>query len=120
MESNFKLIEKIAPITGEGKNGQWKKQNLIFETEGQYPKKVCVSVWGDKINTEDLKVGESYDVGFDVESREYNGNWYTDVRAWKINPAGGNPYAQQNDSSSKTAPAKATFTATEEEDDLPF
>ena len=27
-------------------------------------------------------------ISFDVESREYNGRWYTDVKAWRIEAAG--------------------------------
>lgn len=59
-----------------------------METEGQYPKKVCVSIWGDKINESLLKAGAMLTISFDVESREYNGRWYTDVKAWKVEAAG--------------------------------
>lgn len=61
-----------------------------METDGQYPKKVCVSIWGDKINESLLKTGAMLNISFDVESREYNGRWYTDVKAWKVEAAGGN------------------------------
>lgn len=85
-----------------------------METEGQYPKKVCVSIWGDKINEANLKAGSLLNISFDVESREYNGRWYTDVKAWRIEPAG-------------AAAATATVDEPhfeegrmEEKDDLPF
>ncbi len=70
--------------TGKGKNGDWKKQDLIVETGNTYPKKICISVWGDKINPTVLVVGNELKIDFDVESREYNGRWYTDVKAWRI------------------------------------
>ena len=88
MQLTAKLIQVLPLQTGTGKNGQWKKQDIIVETEGQYPKKVCVSVWGDKISENLLQVGAQLAISFDVESREYNGRWYTDVKAWKIEPAG--------------------------------
>lgn len=88
MQLNAKLIQVLPLQTGTGKNGQWKKQDIIVETEGQYPKKVCVSVWGDKINESLLKVGSMLSISFDVESREYNGRWYTDVKAWRVEAAG--------------------------------
>ncbi len=88
MQLTAKLIQVLPLQTGTGKNGQWKKQDIIVETEGQYPKKVCVSVWGDKINESQLQVGAQLAISFDVESREYNGRWYTDVKAWKIEAAG--------------------------------
>jgi hypothetical protein len=88
MQLTAKLIQVLPLQTGTGKNGQWKKQDIIVETEGQFPKKVCVSIWGDKINESQLQTGSQLAISFDVESREYNGRWYTDVKAWKIEAAG--------------------------------
>ena len=88
MQLTAKLVQLLPLQTGNGKNGQWKKQDIIVETEGTYPKKVCISIWGDKINDAVLKTGSMLNISFDVESREYNGRWYTDVKAWKIEPAG--------------------------------
>jgi len=88
MELTAKLVQLLPLQTGTGKNGAWKKQDIIVETAGQYPKKVCVSIWGDKIDEQLLKEGASLAISFDVESREYNGRWYTDVKAWKIAAAG--------------------------------
>ena len=88
MELTAKLIQLLPLQTGTGKNGQWKKQDIIVETDGTYPKKVCISIWGDKINENVLKIGSQLAISFDVESREYNGKWYTDVKAWKIEAGG--------------------------------
>lgn len=87
MELTAKLIQLLPLQTGSGKNGQWKKQDIIVETDGNYPKKVCISIWGDKINESILKIGSQLSISFDVESREYNGKWYTDVKAWKVEVA---------------------------------
>ncbi|MEI6945877.1 DUF3127 domain-containing protein [Paraflavisolibacter sp. H34] len=88
MQLNAKLIQLLPVQTGNGKNGQWKKQDIIVETEGQYPKKVCISIWGDKVDASLLQPGNMLAISFDVESREYNGRWYTDVKAWKVESAG--------------------------------
>lgn len=88
MNQIVRLVQFNQVQTGEGKNGPWKKQEIIVETEGQYPRKICVNVWGDKIDLNRFKPGDMIDVYFDVESREYNGKWYTDAKAWKIEPAG--------------------------------
>lgn len=89
MDFNAKLIKVEEPITGNGKNGMWKRQAYIFETEGQYPKKICVTVWGDGAiqNPATMQIGARLNVSFELESREYNGRWYTDVRAWRIQEA---------------------------------
>jgi hypothetical protein len=84
MQLTAKLIQILPLQTGTGKNGTWKKQDIILETYGQYPKKVLVSIWGDKINSELLIVDRKMKVDIDIESREYNGKWYTDVKAWNI------------------------------------
>lgn len=84
MQITAKIIQLLPLQTGTGKNGEWKKQDVIVETEGQYPKKFCLSVWGDKINEEILQVGSNLKFSVEIESREYNGKWYTDVKAWKV------------------------------------
>ncbi len=91
MELKGKVIQILQPVTGMGKKGQWKKQEFIVETQAQYPKKVCLSAWGDKIDQFNLVAGEVISVSVDLESREYNGRWYTEARAWKIEKNGGGP-----------------------------
>lgn len=97
MQLSAKLIQILPLQSGMGRNGEWKKQDIVVETQDQYPKKICISIWGDKINGVQLNVGEMYTVDFDVESREYNGRWYTDVKAWKIE-------SQSNASAPQSAP----------------
>lgn len=88
MQFTARLIQVLPLQKGTGKNGEWKKQDIIVETDGQYPKKVCISIWGDKIDNNLLQTGNQLNISFDVESREYNGRWYTDVKAWKVELAG--------------------------------
>lgn len=76
-------IIKVLPLqSGQGKNGTWTKQEYVMETEGQYPKKVCFSLWGERIDSANIKEGELLTISFDIESREYNGKWYTQINAW--------------------------------------
>jgi hypothetical protein len=44
--------------------------------------------WSDKIDKFSIKEDEPLVVSIDLESREYNGRWYTDVKAWKVTRAG--------------------------------
>lgn len=124
MEIKGKVIQIMPLQTGEGKNGTWKKQEFVIETDAQYPKKVCFSAWGDKVDTSLLQINKQINVSFDVESREYNGKWYTDLKAWRIDAVSG----EDNDSvdvPSYSTPATApAFTVPAPEmaggDDLPF
>ena len=84
MEISGKIIRVLSLQQGEGKNGPWKKQEYVIETTDKIPRKVCFSLWGDKIDQFRLTEGAEAEVSFDVESREYNGRWYTDVKAWKV------------------------------------
>ncbi len=119
MQLIAKLVQMQPLQTGEGKNGPWKKQDIIVETDGTYPKKVCIAIWGDKINTSALQIGTTLDIQFDVESREYNSKWYTECKAWKVDVSGGG---------STTAPTSQAPNVSFDElnqmppidDDLPF
>ena len=113
-------ISQILPMeTGEGKNGQWKKQFFILDyMDGNYPKKVSISVWGDKTDAlKNMKPGSDVKVSFNVESREYNGRWYTDVKAWRIEAGG-----QSTGNGAIPDYAETTFNgdANGPDNDLPF
>lgn len=92
MEITGKLIEKLPQQTGQGRNGAWVKQEFIIETPDQYPRKVCIALWGERARDLDsINIGESINASINVESREFNGKWYTDVKAWKIEKIGAAP-----------------------------
>jgi hypothetical protein len=115
MDISGKIIQFLPAQTGQGKNGPWKKQEFILETGDTYPKKICIAVWGDKIDLGSFKPGDTVDVSFDVESREYNGRWYTDVKAWKVS---GKQQASGN--TTYSAPVSSINTSSADDDDLPF
>jgi hypothetical protein len=96
LEIAGKLVQVQPEVTGTGKNGNWVKQDFIIETVNeQFPKKVCFTVWGDKTQIlKSLKPGMQLNVSFNLESREYNGKWYSDIKAWKIDV---NPNASQSE-----------------------
>jgi hypothetical protein len=80
-------IVQVSPVqSGVSAKGEWKRQEIILETEEQYPRKISISLWGDRINDiVGIHLGrELITVSVTLESREFNGRWYTDVRAWKI------------------------------------
>ena len=91
MELEGRIVRKLAVQSGNSARGTWSKQEFVFEyQEGNYPSQVCMNVWGEE-KVKDLdkyQVGDKVKVSFNLSSREYNGRWYTDVRAWRIEPAG--------------------------------
>ena len=86
VEIKCKLLDKLAVQSGTSARGPWSKQDFIVETIEQYPRKICMNVWGqDKVNElAQYNAGEMLTVSVNIESREFNGRWYTDVRAWRI------------------------------------
>jgi hypothetical protein len=116
MDIKGKVIQILPPQTGAGKKGQWKKQDFVIETQAQYPKKVCLSMWGDKIDQFNLSTGDLVNVSVDLESREYNGRWYTEARAWKLEKSG-----SSSNSNADIAVGDEPFSASSgDSDDLPF
>ena len=120
MELTGKIIELLPEQSGESSRGQWRKQQYILETEGQYPKKVCFMAWGDKIDEFTLKVGETVTVGINLESREYNGRWYTDVKAWKVTRGEASQNQNQEQNSAPPQSQVAQQIAQNFDDDIPF
>lgn len=70
-------------------NKPWKKKEWVLETFGTYPKKVKFTVFGEnRVNDLTFEIGKAYRISVDLESREYNGRWYTDVNAYAAAPLG--------------------------------
>ena len=99
MELTGKIIAVLAERGGVSKAGnEWKIQEYVLETMEQYPRKMMFNVFGtDRIAQFNIQLGETLTVSFDIDSREYNGRWYNDIRAWKVDrnvaPAAGAPVA---------------------------
>lgn len=110
------VVFKVLPEqTGTSKNGNaWSKIDFVIETLDQYPKKVCVSAMGEKLIPliKTLKSGEKITAHINLESREYNEKWYSNISAWKIDRE-----ANAQASEPVSAPVPTTETS---EDDLPF
>lgn len=109
----------------------WKVQSYVLETSEQFPKHLCFEVFGeDKINQFNIQVGQDLTVSFDIDAHEYQGRWYSQIRAWKVEPlVVGAPAAQQPINSdpfgapAQPAPAQpaVSFESTpDEQSDLPF
>jgi tRNA U34 2-thiouridine synthase MnmA/TrmU len=80
-------LKQILPLeSGESKSGKaWQKQTIIVETQETYPKLIAVEVNEKAINRlQDYQIEQTITCSINIESREYNGRWFTSVKAWKI------------------------------------
>ncbi|MBN2263866.1 MAG: DUF3127 domain-containing protein [Prolixibacteraceae bacterium] len=83
-----RLIQILPVQTGTSKAGnEWSKQEFVIETsEEQFPKKVCFTLFGDKVSLlNGINNGDEVEVAFNLESREFSGKWYHNINAWRIN-----------------------------------
>lgn len=111
---------KLLPMqTGQSAKGTWKKLEFVIETADQYPKKICFSLFGDKVDNNPIAEGDQLNVFFDVESREFNGKWYTNLQAWKVERMGASQGSSANINTS--TPVSVDFNTPDNGDgDLPF
>ncbi len=89
MELKLSVREIGERLSGTGAKGEWVKQSIIFdEIKDQYANSICIDFWGDKANeTASLAVGEIVTVSVNIESKNHNGRWFTNIRAWKLERA---------------------------------
>ena len=89
MEMTGKVVRLGALTEGTSARGPWRKQDLIIETEEQFPKTVCLTCWSNQIDEiQKFAPGQAIKAQIDLSSREFNGKWYTDVRVWRFDPVG--------------------------------
>ena len=122
MELEGNVFRVLPVVKGTSARGEWSKQEIVIEMPTECNRKVCVSFWGDKVqDVAAMREGDKVNLSVNIESREYNGRWFTEVRAWKVT----RPHAG-------TTPPVAPMemppigvndfegSASEETDDLPF
>ena len=109
MEVVGKIIQVLPEQSGVGKNGNpWKVQPYVLETLDQYPRKVHFEVFGEeRIKQNPCDLDQLVTVSFDIESREFNGRWYTSIRAWRIQQGDTTQAAAQPAAAPVAAPTAA-------------
>ena len=101
----------------------WKKREYVLETQDSFPRKIHFDFFGERADQYPLNLGDDIVLSFDIESREYNGRWYTSIRGWKAEKA--------NSGAAAGMPADTNYppvdnlmppapSAPEANDDLPF
>ena len=125
MEIVGKVVQLGTLIEGNSPRGPWKKQELIIETQEQFPKKICLMCWGDRVNeANNFFVGQMIKAQIRIESREFNGKWYTDVTAFRFDVEQPEAPVQQSGSQmppqQPLPPMNDDYFASDNGDDLPF
>lgn len=114
-------VKTVLPVeSGTNKQGNnWEKQTIIVDQPGQYPKLLALSFLGKSVVfSKALKEGDVVDCEFDVESREYNGRYYTEAKCWQIRVKSEGAAAPASGESTHIAASPANSGAPT--NDLPF
>lgn len=86
MEIKLRIVNLLPAMSYISKRDgqQANKYAFVGETlDAQYPKKICFDVFGDdKWMQMQLMVGNVYNISFDLQSREWNGKWFTNATAF--------------------------------------
>lgn len=125
MEIKGTFIQKLGLESGISRTGKaWQKQAAIIETIETYPKKICLIFMGDKVNElSNVYPGAKVTASINIESREFNGKWYTDVKCWKVVMEANEPAQTQSKESYVDQLANEYNGQSDDEqvsDDLPF
>lgn len=128
MEFEGIVFKKLPATSGTSARGEWHRQDVVFEVVSQspYPRKACVTFFNKQDEVARLVVGARYIVSFDIESREFKERWYTDLRAWKVEPKEAEQVAQAVAAPQVEAPmptdepAMPAASSAQPIDDLPF
>lgn len=125
MEFQAKVIQFVGETSGTSKAGNpWKKKEWVVETFGQYPRKVKIQCFGERADNMNLQMGHDYNLSVDLESREFNGRWYTDVSVFRAEEIQRQPDMSVGQPMPPSyGAAGQTFTSVsieESDEDLPF
>ena len=123
MEITGKVVRLGGLTEGTSARGPWRKQDLIIETDEQFPKTVCLTCWTNQIEeVQNMVPGQMIKAQIDISSREFNGKWYTDVRVWRFDNPNTATQPQTMHQTPPPAPASQEpyFSDDNNGDDLPF
>ncbi len=128
MEISGKIIAALEKRSGTSSRtgNAWASQSFVIETHEQYPKRCVFDVFGeDRLKEFNINVGDELTVSFDIDAHEYNGRWFNNLRAWRVQrdsevPAPQAPDVPFGPAPETAQPIPAPTAGEDTADDLPF
>ncbi len=85
IEGNIKVIEEVQSFA----SGFTKREFVVEVQDGNYPQSIKFECVKEKTSlTDGCSVGDPVKVFFDIRGNEYNGKYYVNLNAWKMEKAG--------------------------------
>lgn len=122
MDITGKIIQILPEQRFNGKNGEVVKNMFVIEHGGQYKKKAVFGVLGeDRWKQMNVVQGADVQVSFDVDAREWNGKWFGELLAWRVqNVSGQQQSAVPNGKPVAQTDIPQDGSHVENDSDLPF
>ncbi|MCG8328877.1 MAG: DUF3127 domain-containing protein [Chitinophagales bacterium] len=121
---SFEVVGKLhKKFDTENKTDTFQAREFVIEVDGNYPQFVKFQLVQDRCSLVDnYEEGEMINVHFDLRGREWNGKYFTNLNAWRVDKAGSAestppPAAPEGNSSFPAATDEPPAAA---DDDLPF
>lgn len=109
-----RVIAILPKASGTSANGkEWSRATIVVEqpsNDSKFTRKVVLSNLRNADEFGALEVGTLAKFYVDIESREYNGRWYTDVTCWKWEVTGAEALQPQPQPQPQEAPSKVQQT----------
>jgi len=131
MAKGYELEGKIHQIDEiqEFKSGFTKREFVVEAMDGQYAQMIKFELVKERTAlTDACSVGDEVKVFFDIRGNEYNGRYYVNLNAWKLEKMGGEgaaPAAAGAPAASDDGPPSHSMEPpadlmSEDEDEIPF
>ena len=120
MEFEGVVLKKLPAVQGEGARGKWVRQDVVFEVPGDFSRKIVVTFFNKTDDLASLVEGATYTVSINIDAREYNGRWFNDIRAWRIQPKQQAEPAAPIGYGEPVAAAMPPVAPIDDVDDMPF
>ncbi|MCB0570226.1 MAG: DUF3127 domain-containing protein [Phaeodactylibacter sp.] len=118
-EVEGKLIKKYDT---ENKTGTFQAREFVIEVmSGNYPQFVKFQLVQDRCSLLDpFEEGEPIKVHFDLRGREWQGKYFTNLNAWRLEKANAQAAAPPADAGDSSFPSVSDEPSYAADDDLPF
>lgn len=114
------VLKKLPAKSGESARGKWHSQDVVFEVPGDFTRKMVVTFFNKENEVMSLQEGASYVVSINIDAHEYNGRWFNDIRAWRVQPKQAEAPVAEVGYGEPVAPAMPPMAPIDEVDDMPF
>ncbi|MEM9282799.1 MAG: DUF3127 domain-containing protein [Verrucomicrobiota bacterium] len=129
LEGTVKVINEVQQFA----SGFTKREFVVEVEDGKYPQSIKFECVKDKTSlTDGVQIGDKIKVSFDIRGNEYNGRYYVNLNAWKLEKAGGGstspvegaaPFGDEDAPPSSLSEPPAGYgrdSGSPDDDDIPF